>query len=154
MKDKKIIVALVLIVLVFLGGGYYLLSANKTTVSEAPVAQAPEETVLTMKPQDLGLTIAARTDKRAVKFEIANAADITVVEYQVTYTAKGDIPRGAIGNIEVKSGEKMIGSNYIDLGTCSASKCKYDIVVSPVKLILKVTKSDGKVYQVEDSLDL
>lgn len=151
--NKNLLVGLSLALLIVLGSGYYVLFANKPTVSEAP-PPSPEETVLMLKPEDIGLTLTARSDKRAVKFEIAKSSDISSVEYQVTYTAEGDIPRGAIGNIEVESGDEMIESNYIDLGTCSSNKCKYDVVVSPVSLLLKITKKDGKVYQVEDSLSL
>lgn len=153
MNNKNLLIGLSLAVLIILGGGYFVLFASKSKVSPAPTA-APEEIVLTLKPEDIGLTLIARPDKKAVKFEIAKALDITAVEYQLTYIAKGDIPRGAIGNTEIKAGQDKIESNYIDLGTCSSNKCKYDEVISPVKLLLKVTKKDGKVYQVEASLDL
>lgn len=153
MNNKNLLIGLSLALLIILGGGYFVLFASKSKVSEVP-PPPPEEIVLTLKPQDIGLTLIARADKKAVKFEITKASDITAVEYQLTYSAKGDIPRGAIGNTEVKAGQDMVASNYIDLGTCSSNKCKYDEVISPVKLLLKVTKKDGKVYQVEASLDL
>lgn len=154
MSDKKTIAALALVVLLLLGGGYYFLfAANKSQIAEVPTDTTEEEMVLTLKPEDIGLLFSARADKKAVKFEIEKVAGITAVEYQVTYTAEGDIPRGAIGNVEVEEDMESIESAYIDLGTCSANKCKYDVVVSPVELVLKITK-DGKVYQVEDSLEL
>ena len=60
--------------------------------------------------------------------------------------------RGAIGNIEVKSKDKLIKKEIV-LGTCS-DVCHYDLEVSDIKLILKVTKTDGKVYQSQKTLEL
>lgn len=155
MKNKTVIVGLVIAVLILLGGGYYFVLGKKST-TPAPVSQqqSPEEVVLTLKPGEIGLKLSARSDNKAVKFTISNPTGISSIEYEVTYTAKGDIPRGAIGHLDVKDDTKTVSSNYIDLGTCSANKCKYDEVTSPIKVLLKLTKTDGKVYQVESTLEL
>ncbi len=140
--------------ILLLGGSYYFLSVNKQqpVSEETPVV---EETVIeVITPQELGLTFTARSDKKAVKFTITNIKDIQSVDYEISYIAKGDIPRGAIGHIEVKPKDKEIETNYIDLGTCSSGKCKYDEGVTSVKLILKIAKSDNKTYSSEKALDL
>lgn len=157
MQNKNVFIALgVVIFLIVAGGGYFLFSQKP---SEEP-AKTPEETeeeevvVPTINPEDLGLTFVARNDKRAVKFTIIEISDIQSVDYEISYLAKGDIPRGAIGHIEVKPKDKNIETNYIDLGTCSSGRCKYDEAVESVKLILKIVKNDGKSYSAEKSLDL
>lgn len=155
MKDKKIIIGLVAVLLVVFGGGYYVLSANQTASEETDEqAQIIEETVPTLTPEAIGLTLTARSDNKAVQFAIAKATDITSVEYEISYMAEGDIPRGAIGKVDAIPGETMIESKFIDLGSCSAGRCKYDTGVTSVMFTLKITKSDGKVYQVEKDLSL
>ena len=140
--------------LILIGGGYYLYSANTSVKPQEVAPQVQEEVVPTIKPDDLGLTFTARSDKKAVKFVIANIKDITSVDYEISYTAKGSIPRGAIGHVEVKTGDKTVETKFIDLGTCSSGKCKYDEGVTSVKLVLKITKTDSKNYSTEQSLDL
>lgn len=156
MKDKKIIIGLVAVFLLVVGGGgYYVLSSNQTTGEPAEEeAQAIEDTVPTLTPEQIGLTLTARADNKAVKFAIAKATDITSVEYEISYMAEGDIPRGAIGKVDAMPGESTIESKFIDLGSCSAGRCKYDVGVTSVTFTLKVTKTDGEVYQVEKSLAL
>ena len=72
------------------------------------------------------------------------------IDYELSYMSKGDIPRGAIGNIAIKQPGKLV-KQEIPLGTCS-DVCHYDQDVSNIKLILKVTKTDGTTSQVEKSL--
>ena len=88
------------------------------------------------------------SDGKRIIMEITETEDLTSIEYQLSYTSKGDIPRGVIGTAEVKG--STIRKEII-LGTCS-DVCHYDQDVSDIKLILKITKTDGKIYQVEKSL--
>lgn len=155
MKDKRqIIVVAVLVGLLLIGGGYYLLFANKSA-KPAPVQQQVEEEVVpTIAIDDLGLEFTARSDGKAVRFSIDNIKDIQSVDYELSYMAKGNLPRGAIGSLDVKSSQTVLKSDYIELGSCSSGKCKYDEGVSSIKLILKITKADGKTYQAEKTLEL
>ena len=52
---------------------------------------------------------------------------------------------------EIKSGKPF--TQEIVLGTCS-DVCHYDEEVSNIKLILKVTKIDGTIARVEETLEL
>lgn len=156
-KNKTLIGIIAFVVLLLVGGGMYFLSSNtssQTAIEEDEVAAIEEEEILTLSPEEIGLELSARSDKRAVKFVINNPKDITSVEYEVSYFAKGDIPRGAIGRADSKAGEDTIETKYIDLGSCSSGRCKYDEGVTEVKFTLKITKTDDKVYQVEKSLEL
>lgn len=155
MKNRNVIIGVaVLIAIILLFGAYYLFSVRTAPKPAVVVPQASPEVIPTIIPEDLGLTLTARSDKRAIKFEITNIKDIASLDYEISYVAKGNIPRGAIGHIEVKPTDKKIETNYIELGTCSSGKCKYDEGVSRVSLILKITKTNGKVYQAEQSLEL
>jgi len=149
-NNQRLVIILSIVLLALLGGGYFVLFANKA--KPAPVATSEDQQILTLKPEDIGLTISARDDKHAVKFTISKASDISSVDYELDYTAEGNIPRGAVGHEDTKNG--VIDTKYIELGSCSSGHCKYDAGVTEVKLVLKVNKTDGKVYEVTQTLSL
>lgn len=151
MKNKNLVIFAAIGIVVLVVGGFLILSSGKK--APAPVAQAPnEETVSVMEPEEIGLSLTASTDSKKVIFEIVNTKDISGLDYELSYTSKGDIPRGAIGHIDIKqTGKKVL--QEIPLGTCS-DVCHYDQDVSDIKLILKVTKTDGSTSQVEKTLEI
>ena len=156
LEQKKILVIGGVVLVVLAIGGYFLFSKKTTSVpvEQKAVVEEEQAVIPTIAPEDLDLTFTARSDSKAVKFTISNTAGIQSVDYEISYLAKGDIPRGAIGHLDVKPSEKTVSTNYIDLGTCSSGKCKYDEGVTEVKLLLKIVKDDGKTYSTETSLDL
>lgn len=151
MKNKNLIIFLV-VGLVVLIGGFLVLSSSKKA-APAQVEQVPqEEKVTTMKPEDIGLNLTASLDKKKVILEVTNTKDITGLDYELSYTSKGNIPRGVIGHIDVKQAGKTVRQE-ITLGTCS-DVCHYDQDVSNIKLILKVAKAEGTTAKVEKPLEL
>ncbi|HEX8965112.1 MAG TPA: hypothetical protein VF820_01615 [Patescibacteria group bacterium] len=160
MKQKQLImiIAAVIVLAVVVGGGiYFLTKGNPQKQAQAP-AQQQEQMVQTLTPDQVGLQITIRPDKNAMQFVLNNAADITHVEYTITYTAnqKGqEVNQGLFGEIDNANGNSSIKTDkYREFGTCSSGVCRYDTVVSPVKLTLKITKKDGNIYSVEKSVDL
>lgn len=150
MKNKKIVIGIIVLILLVLGGGYFALFSNKKPAEKIDLEpQATEETILTLSPEDIGLTLTAIDNNRKVLMEITNTSGLSSLEYELSYTSKGDIPRGVLGTIDVKSNKPI--KHEIVLGTCS-DVCHYDQEVSNIKVILKVTKSDNKVYQTEKTL--
>lgn len=153
-KNKAVVIAIVIILLVL--GGYFAFLGNR--ISKQPVSQEiKEEVVPTVNPSDLGLQLFVRSDKKAVRFEMDNAKDIALVEYQISYTKEVNneqVPEGLIGEVRPKQADKKIAIDYRELGTCSAKVCRYDTVVSPVRLTLKISKTNGKVYQSESAIKL
>ena len=154
MQNKKVIVIVSVVTLVvLLGGGYFVLSSKK----EAPKPEASreqqsaEEAVNTLKPEDIGLSLTITPDNKKVIMEITKTDDISSSDYELSYTAKGNIPRGVIGHIDNKTKGKAIRQEIV-LGTCS-DVCHYDQEVSNIKLVVKVTKLDDKVYSVEKTLE-
>ena len=127
------------------------MSSNKK--AEQVAEQAPaEEQVSVIKPEEIGLTLTAASGNRKIILEVENTEGLVGLDYELSYTSKGDIPRGVIGHIDIKEEGRSIRQE-ITLGTCS-DVCHYDEDVSNIKLILKVAKTDGSVSQVEKSLEL
>lgn len=151
---NKMLVALSVVLILLVGGGFYVLS-NKSSKSDKTSLQdeIKEESYQTLSPDELGLEFMLRSDKKAAKFSIVNAQDIELVEYQISYTKElngEEIPEALIGEANKKPGEKKISIDYREFGTCSSGVCRYDKVIGKeVKLILKITKTDGSVYQAE-----
>lgn len=152
MNNKKLVTFLIIGLVVLIAGGLLVLSSDKKE-EPAPVKQAPiEEQISTIKPEDIGLVLTASSDNRKVILEVKNTQGLAGVDYELSYTSKGDIPRGVLGHIDIKQEGKAV-KQEITLGTCS-DVCHYDQDVSGIKLIVKVTKLDNKVYSIEKSLEL
>ncbi|MBI2613623.1 MAG: hypothetical protein HYW62_02530 [Candidatus Levybacteria bacterium] len=151
MKNKNLIIFLIVGAVVLVGGGFLVLSGNKK--AEPVVDQAPlEDQISIIKPEDIGLTLTASSDNRKVILEVKKTEGLAGLDYELSYTSKGDIPRGVIGHIDVRQPGQLV-KQEITLGTCS-DVCHYDEDVSDIKVILKVAKADGTVSQVEKSLEL
>src|SRR3989344_4124556 len=156
MKNRNTIIAAVIGGFLVLGiTGYFFLNrlSQQPQSETATKPEVEEETVIhTIDPSELGLVFTLRSDKKAAKFEIENAKDIQNVEYQISYTKEingEEVPEGLIGEAKSKVGQNTISIAYREFGTCSSGTCRYDKVVSSVKLTLKITKIDGRIYQAE-----
>ncbi|GDX61868.1 hypothetical protein LBMAG33_1780 [Candidatus Levyibacteriota bacterium] len=151
MRNKIILIIIILIVIIGVCYSFYV----SRLVSPPPKVEiVVEEKIDTLSASDLNLVFISRSDKKAVKFSIDNTEGIENVEYQIGYTKELEgeqIPEGLIGEVKPKNGKIMI--DYRELGTCSVKVCRYDKVISDIKLILKIIKS-GKSYQSEISLSL
>ena len=147
LKNKAVLgVAVILIIIAIFAGGFLLLSSKKTP---KPTQSDQQEQILSLSPDEIGLSLAMSADGHNVIMGIEKTEDISSIDYELGYTSEGDIPRGAIGNIKPE-GKKV--KKEIPMGTCS-DVCHYDKGVSNIKIILKVTKTDGKIYQVEKTLE-
>jgi flagellar basal body-associated protein FliL len=162
-KNKGAIIAIVVVLLLLLGGGgfYFISSQHKAPAQEEQADQTDQ--VLTLSPEEIGLTVEPKPDKQAVKIKIAKAGDIKSIEYQVTYEADstaeekaegGDprVQRGITGNADVK--DSSYASDWLDLGSCSRNVCRYDTGVQKVDVTLKIVKKNGKTYEAQTSIDL
>lgn len=156
MKNKQIIIG-VIILLVIGGGVFTLFTKNSSNKSATNQLQFDQEIIPKISPSDLGLVMTLRSDKKAIKFEITKIEGIESVDYQISYTKDvngEEVPEGLIGEVKVNPEDTKIEIKYREFGTCSSGVCRYDRVISPVKLTLKITKQDGKIYQAEDSVEL
>lgn len=161
MNNNKAVIVVILVGLLLVGGVIYFLSSSKKTAPVQPKPQIVEEEVIpTLMPEDLGLEFKASPDKRYVKFIIAKAEGIDTIEYDISYTAVSEegntVNQGLTGELSQDDAQNgKIETEYRELGTCSTGgKCRFDKGVKDIKLTLKITKTDGKVYMAEKDLSL
>lgn len=150
LKNRKFQVAAGVVILILVGG--FLFFKNLTTNTQQAVNNnvlPTEVPIPTITADQLGLTLEVGSAKKTVIVTVTNTNGISAIDYELSYLAKGDIPRGAIGSLDLK---KKPVSKEITLGTCS-DVCHYDTDVKNIKVILKVTKDDGSVYQATATLD-
>lgn len=169
LKNKKslIIIASVIVVIALLAGGYFVFAKKPTTTT--PSAESPKTVdsgPVDLSSDDIGLKITSSADSKKIQFIIEKLSDIKSVSYELTYDADpseqdkseggGDqrIQRGITGEAKFKQGDSRYESPWIDLGSCSKNVCKYDAGVTSVDLLLKIVKTDNKVYSTEKKLDL
>lgn len=157
MPQKKILIIIgVLVIILLVGGGTFFVLSQK----QAPAQQTSDQTqqtqsLPTLAPSAIGMSLAVTRQGKSVTMTVTKLDGITSMEYEVIYTANSNnnnVPRGVIGQISVQQGDTTKTQEVV-LGTCS-DVCHYDTVVSPVKFAVKVTKSDGKVYEVDQSITL
>jgi len=144
---------IIALLIVVASGGAFFLSQKKSTNTITSSDNSAQQ-IKTISPEELGLVATLRDDKKAIKFEITKPQGIKNVEYQITYTKElngEQVPEGLFG--EIKEGQKL-SIEYREFGTCSSGRCRYDKVISDVKIILKVTKNDGSILSSEKTVSL
>lgn len=139
------VVALVVLLAVFVALKNTNLSSQKINTNILPT----EIPIPTISPDELGLTMEAGPKGQTVIVTVANITGISAIEYELQYLAEGSLPRGAIGQIDL---DNSPASKEITLGSCS-DVCHYDKNVSDIKVVLKITKDDGSVFQSSATLD-
>lgn len=161
MDKRVVIIAVVVLLLVFVGGGAFFI-LGKTKNSMISPTPAPTSSIIpTLTPDEIGLNFIATPDKKKVKLSISNLNGVAVLDYIITYDADSPddpsikVPRGTSGeNIQIEEGQETFETDYIDLGSCSSGRCKYYSGIEEINLLVKITKTDGTVHQVEDILEL
>lgn len=159
-KSTQVIAGVVLLLVIVLGG-YYVVAGSKAKPVED---QTTDTSIQTLSPQEIGLSLQPSPDKKRIKFKIAKATDISTIEYELIYEADSTkqeisdggeerVQRGITGQANI-DGKSSYESDFLVLGSESANTVRYDTGVKSVKITLKISKKDGKVYQVEDKLDL
>lgn len=151
LKNRKFQIAgiVVIAIVVFLAAFVLLKNAQQSSQQVNTNVLPTEVPIPTISAEELGLTIEAGVGGKTVLVTVANTDGISSIEYELSYLTEGDLPRGAIGQIDLK---KIPASKDITLGTCS-DVCHYDKNVSEIKVVLKITKDDGNVFQSTATLD-
>jgi len=152
LKDKRVLIAagVAVLALVLIIVGVLMLTKGSNSASTNQAAAPTEVPVLSLQPTDIGLTLVEAANMQTATMTIAKTDDITSVDYQLSYNAMvsgQSIPRGTIGHVDVKNPGQAITQKMV-FGTCS-DVCHYDTGITQVQLIVKVTKTDGKIYQVQ-----
>lgn len=156
---RKYALVLGLIVVVALGlGGFIFWSRSQNQVVRPKGQELELANAKQMKPDEIGLELTLRADKKAVIVKATKVEGIKSFEYELTYDAEVEeggevatVPRGAVGELTIRGGA---ASAAVDLGTCSANVCKYDKVVGDIKVVIKVNFENGEIGAVEDEIPL
>lgn len=158
MKDKKVIIIVGVIAFVLLIGGLFAFSNKNSSTQQTEETQSMVEDDIypTISPDSLGLEMQAVKNKKYIQFMVNKPEGIENIEYEILYDAISEgnqVSQGLGGEIikdQIKNGKIVIER---ELGTCSTGgKCRFDEGVKEVKVVLKVTKSDGKTYQAEKTI--
>lgn len=164
MNRKVLVIVGAVVLLLILGGGFFILSSKKNTATETPTTT--DQTIQKLSPSDIDLQLTMSSDNKKVKVIVGNVTDITSLEYEITYDADipaselapgeegGQVERGFSDEAKITSADKKYESKYFDLGSCSKNVCRYDTGVKEIKILMKVTKHDGKLYEVQDSVTI
>ena len=162
-RSGQMILGIVLLVLIIGVGGFFVLSNNakKTTQDQTIV----DNSVQSVSPDAIGLKLEASPDKKKVRFTLAKASDIKTIEYELTYDANSTaeersegsqdtVQRGITGQANISAGSSGYQSSWLILRSQSANVVRYDTGVKSISITLKITKTNNKVYQVQDNLNL
>jgi len=153
LKDKRVLIAAgvaVIALILIMIGVFMLMKSSSSSATPQQSAVPTEVPVLSLQPGDIGLTLVEAANLQTATMTITKTSDIASVDYQLSYNAMvsgQSIPRGTIGHVDVKTPGQAI-TQQMTFGTCS-DVCHYDAGITGVQLIVKVTKTDGKVYQVQ-----
>jgi hypothetical protein len=149
LKNTKVLAVLSVFIVLGVLGGLFLFIRHQATPLEDD-SMLSTQNLPSLSPEDIGMVVTVRSDKRALMFKLNKAQDIEHVSYEIDYDKELDgqtIPEGILGEMNIAE-DGITKTDYRDFGTCSAGKCKYDKVVSDITIKLVVTKTDGKTYQV------
>jgi len=135
------------------------LSSNKKA-AQAPIEAPTENEILTLNPEEIGLELTTIKNNQEVVFSIGKPEGIKTIEYELTWGAKVedkfsgsvlDVVHGDQSNGPIEMNGKPYKAEIV-MGSCS-DVCHYDKGVNNIKIILKITKTDGKLYQSERTLE-
>jgi len=145
MNRKYILISIIIVVLL---AGF---AAIKLRSSKQPdsIEPTPSPTVvLPTVSADIKVELTPKNGNREIRLKISGiTADITSIEYELTYMTGAGLTKGVLGKITLKEGEREVERDEV-LGTCSSGRCVYDTGVTSVDLTLKFnTESGASVFQ-------
>ncbi len=174
LQNTKILIgAIAVLVILIVGGAAWFFFNNKGLTNQADQGQAnsqsggQSQTIGSLSPSDIGLQMVLRSDSKAIKFTANKLQGVKSLEWNFTYQA--DIPQSDQNQYNqgqkvtqefgsdspvILNGKTSYESQFRELGTCSSGVCRYDTGVTSVQLQMKVTKLDGSIYKVDDSINL
>lgn len=146
-QNKKIIIVfgIMIIVLVIL---FITLNKPKPKKEEPQEDVLPKSEIIPTVDANVEVMLVSKSNKEVVLTVNKIPSGTTSIEYELSYLAKGDLPKGVIGTIPIETEENIERS--ITLGTCSSGKCVYDQGVESIKVSLKfVGDYGGRLFERE-----
>ena len=166
MNKKKGIIVGVIVLALILGGGFFFLAARKSSTSNTIPKDTQQLVIGKLTPESIGLNLLLSSNNRKVRVIVEDVSDIKMLEYDITYDAdipaselapgeeSGKVERGFNDEAKIAANQSRYESKDFDLGSCSRNVCRYDTGVEEVRILMKVTKRDGKIYEVQDSVSI
>lgn len=133
------------VVLLLIIGGFIMMGRGGSSVSENGSQEEVLPDTVAYPTVDASVIVELTADrlKREVTLDITGVPTGTEsIEYELSYLAEGDLPKGVIGTIDVE-GKSTVQKTGITLGTCSSGACVYDKGVESVRVSLKFNLPDG-----------
>lgn len=157
MKQKNILlIGIAVVVVLFAGGGIFLMSRGSKPATVATPTPPEQEQVLTMKAEDIGLSVTNKTYVKknssgpGLHLEATKLAGVSNISCEIQYThtnsAGEEQDEGMVCSIDIKSGMDKISQDFA-FGTCS-DVCHFHTNINHIKGTIKVTK-DGKIYAID-----
>lgn len=142
-KNNKNLLIAAGVILVVLIVGFFVLNLSKGKKAMTDKEEVlPQQEALPTVDSNVSVDLTADKAKQQVTLTIDGIPSGTEsIEYELSYNAEGDIPKGVIGTIPVE-GESSVERD-ITLGTCSSGTCVYDKGVSSINVSLKFQTSAG-----------
>lgn len=165
-NKKLLVITGIVVVLLLVLGGVFVLSkrTGKSTQSDPNPTQS--QVVGKLSPEEIGLKLVSGNNNQRVRVIVEKVSDIKALEYDISYDADipaselapgetgGKVERGFSDEAMITSSQSRYESKDFDLGSCSRNVCRYDKGIEEVRIILKVTKRDGSIYEVKDSIKI
>lgn len=160
---KKNIIIIIAAILVLVGGGsgIFLYAHSSSSQTVVPTPTPAEQQVLALQPEDIGLALTSTTYTKgsssgpAMHMEITKLNGVQSVDCEIHYTHSvdtgGRIEEGILCNLDAKNTSKI--SQDFPFATCS-DVCHFQKDIQDISAIIKVTKTDGKVYEVKQTMSL
>src|SRR5438045_8718769 len=115
-KNRKVQIMLgVVVILVVAGGGFFFIAGKSNSKPQDDQTNS-QDIVQKISPDEIGLNLTVKPDKKAVKFAITKLSGIKSIEYQLTYEAdstaqeqseggEARVQRGITGAATIKSSD-------------------------------------------------
>lgn len=156
-----IIVIIVVLVILFGASGFYLFGRGSLVSSPAvPSSTQHVQAQVTLPPEAIGLTLQHVTYTKkspsgpAIQITVTKLDGVKHIDCQLNYSHvvdSGTVTEGSICALDVTSGASEV-STIVPFGTCS-DVCHYHTDVQNIKVVLQVTKDNGSLYEVDQTLD-
>lgn len=141
-KNKPFMIGGIVVIILVLIFGFTTLTKNKSKTADTTQNVLPQGEVVPTVDSSVEVGVVSSNDNKEITLTINNSPKgTTSIEYELSYNAKGNVPKGVIGTIDMTNGENI--ERKITLGTCSSGKCIYDEGVTDIKVSLKFNGDYG-----------
>lgn len=144
-------ISLVIIIIIGLVVLFMVFNKPKPKKEEPQDDVLPKSEIIPTVDQSVEVILTSKNNKEVVLKINKIPLGTTSIEYELSYLAQGDLPKGVIGTIPLGNEESIKRS--ITLGTCSSGKCVYDQGVESIKVSLKFIGEYGiRIFEKEFGL--